>query len=95
MDIKKVCGLMFILGIIVMIPWNYFEAKLIEATTILIQGVLKAIEIITFNTQYVAHDYHRPDLLMLGNERIFYFVSLAKKTVAFFRISRSISKRFT
>ncbi|MFT6691262.1 MAG: hypothetical protein ACJAXH_001787, partial [Colwellia sp.] len=32
---------------------------------------------------------------MLGNERIFYFVSLAKKTVAFFRISRSISKRFT
>ena len=47
------------------------------------------------NTHYSAHDANWPGLLMHSNKRIFYFASLAKKTVAFFRISFSIVSRRT
>ena len=34
-------------------------------------------------------------ILMLGDERVFHFVSAAKNAVAFFKMSRSISSRLT
>ena len=45
------------------------------------------------DSQNLTHQTNRPGLLMLGNETVFHLVSLAKKTVAFFRISFSIFRR--
>ena len=46
-------------------------------------------------TQYSTHQVDWPGLLMLGDKQIFHFVSLAKKTVAFFSISLSIFRFLT
>ncbi len=45
------------------------------------------------DSQNLTHQTNRPGLLMLGNETVFHLVSLAKKTVAFFKISFSIFRR--
>ena len=42
------------------------------------------------HTQHLTHQADRVGILMLGDKRVFHFVSAAKNTVAFFRISFSI-----
>ena len=55
---------------------------------------LMTVIAIAVNAHESTHHVNWPGLLMLGNERIFHFVSLAKKTAAFFNISFSILRRF-
>jgi hypothetical protein len=47
------------------------------------------------NTQNLAQQADRMGILVLGDKRIFHFVSAAKNAVAFFNISRSISSLLT
>lgn len=42
---------------------------------------------LTANTEDLTHRIKRPGLLVLGDKRVLHVVSLAKKTVAFFRRS--------
>ncbi|MFT6896630.1 MAG: hypothetical protein ACJA13_001032, partial [Paraglaciecola sp.] len=55
----------------------------------------KVIKTASLYVQQSAHGTHWPGLLPLRNKCVFYFVSLAKKTVASFNISFSISRRLT
>jgi hypothetical protein len=50
---------------------------------------------LTIDTQNLTLQADWIGILMLGDEQIFYFVSAAKNTVAFFKISFSISSRLT
>jgi len=49
----------------------------------------------TTDTQYPALQADWIGILVLGDKRVFHFVSAAKNAVAFFRMSRSICNRFT
>ena len=46
------------------------------------------------HTNYLTQQIDGISILMLGDERIFDFVSAAKNTVAFYKISFSICRRF-
>ena len=48
---------------------------------------------LTTDTQNLTLQADWIGIFMLGDKRVFHFVSLAKNTVAFFRMSRSISRR--
>jgi hypothetical protein len=48
---------------------------------------------LTTDTQNLTLQADWIGIFVLGDENVFHFVSLAKNTVAFFRISLSISKR--
>src|ERR1019366_3327477 len=56
---------------------------------------LPRIEAAARYRQYVAHRDRRPRRLLLVDERELHAFSFAKKAAAFFKISRSISRRFT
>jgi hypothetical protein len=56
----------------------------------LAQGRLEpGIKAAGMDAEQAAHHSHRKPLLMLGNERVLHFASLAKYAVAFFNMSRS------
>ena len=56
--------------------------------------LLISIIAITAYTQYLTEQGDRVGILMLGDERIFHFVSAAKNAVAFLRNSLSGARRF-
>ena len=71
--------------------FDKFLNGLNELQMIIIYGLVQvAIVAATGNAQESTHNVYRPGLLVLSDKRVLYFVSLAKKTVAFFRISFSI-----
>src|SRR5690606_3284740 len=75
---------------------NRFQHFLV---TRIIQPVAVALQVAVIatacDTQKSAHQSDRVGLLPLGDKRVFHFVSLAKKTVASFKMRFSISNCFT
>lgn len=75
---------------------NHFQQRLVVSILRLIGISLQVTVIATAgNTQESAHQANRAGLLPLGDKRILHFVSLAKKTVASFKMRFSISSCFT